>query len=377
MTTWRPRVALIGTGGVAQIHTRLIRELGGDLVAVCGRTLGTATAFDQAQAYDNPATMLRAHAPEIVHVCSPHHLHAEHSIAALGAGAHVLCEKPMATSIEDAHRMMEAAARANRVGAIAYTYRGYPVIEVLRARIAVGTFGTLRRVGGCYLSQDVFASEKYVWMFSPGTTGASYALMDLGVHWFNLVEYVTGQRITEITAQFSTHQPDRTWHGAPGEGAAPPGTRVENGGIRVRHTLEDQADLLIRFGNGAAGSATISGVSPGHPNTITLSIDGSTAGADWHQQDPNVWIERFPAGTTTIQRAPDALPPHLAWMSKLPAGHAEGYIDAFRNIVAQSWSAMHGERVEYPTFADGLRGLRLIDAAIRSAADRRTIAITD
>ena len=377
MTAWRPRVALIGTGGIAHVHVRLIHELGGELVAVCGRTLGAATAFGHAPAYDDPARMLREISPDIVHVCSPHHLHAEHSITALTAGAHVLCEKPMATSVDDANRMIEAAARANRIGAIAYTYRGYPLIEVLRAKIAAGTLGKLRRVGGCYLSQDVFAAEKYVWMFSPGTTGASYALMDLGVHWLNLVEYVTGERITEITAQFSTHQPERIWHGTPGEGAEPPGTRTEDGGIRVRHTLEDQADLLIRLSNGAAGSATISGVAPGHPNTITLSLDGAARGADWHQQDPNVWIERSPAGNTTIQRTPEALPADLSWMSKLPAGHAEGYIDAFRNIIAQSWSAMRGEPVTYPSFADGLRGLHLIEAAIQSATDRRTIQVTN
>jgi predicted dehydrogenase len=377
MIAWRPRVALIGTGGIAHVHVRLIHELGGELVAVCGRTLGAATAFGHAPAYDAPARMLHETTPDIVHVCSPHHLHAEHSIAALTAGAHVLCEKPMATSVDDANRMIEAAARANRIGAIAYTYRGYPLIEVLRAKIAAGTFGTLRRVGGCYLSQDVFAAEKYVWMFSPGTTGASYALMDLGVHWLNLVEYVTGERITEITAQFSTHQPERIWRGAPGEGAQPPGTPTDDGGIRVHHTLEDQADLLIRLSNGAAGSTTISGVSPGHPNTITLSLDGSDRGADWHQQDPNVWIERSPTGSTTIQRSPEALPPALSWMSKLPAGHAEGYIDAFRNVIAQSWSAMRGEPVTYPSFTEGQRGLRLIEAAIQSATTHRTVAVTD
>lgn len=377
MTPWRPRVALIGTGGIAQVHLRLIRELGGELVAVCGRTLGAAIAFGHAAAYDDTARMLRECTPDIVHVCSPHHLHAGHSIAALGAGAHVLCEKPMATSIDDGHRMIEAATRANRIGAVAYTYRGYPLVEVLRERVAAGRFGTLRRVGGCYLSQDVFAADKYVWMFSPGTTGASYALMDLGVHWLDLVEFVSGQRIVEITAQFSTHQPERIWHGNPGEGSEPPGTRTEDGGIRVRHGLEEQADLLIRLGNGAAGGATISGVAPGHPNTITLSLDGSERGADWNQQDPNVWIERSTAGNTIIQRSPEALSRELAWMSKLPAGHAEGYIDAFRNVVLQSWSAMRGEHVGYPGFADGLRGLRLIDAAVCSATDRRPVSIAD
>ncbi len=357
------------------MHVRLIRELGGELVAVCGRTLGAARAFGHADPYDDPARMLRERAPDIVHVCSPHHLHAEHSIAALAAGAHVVCEKPMATSIEDGLRMLAAADRAGRLGAVAYAYRGYPLIEVLRGKIAGGSLGVIRRVGGCYLSQDVLPAEKYVWMFSPRTTGRSYVLMDLGVHWLDLVEFVTGQSIVEVTAQFSTHQPERIWHGGPGEGGEPPGIPAGEGGVLVRHGLEEQADLLIRLGNGAAGSATVSGVSPGHPNTIVLSIDGAERGADWNQQQPNVWIERSAAGCMIRQRSPDALASDLAWMSMLPAGHAEGYVDAFRNIVFQSWSAMLGAGLGYPSFADGLRGLRLVDAAIRSAADRRPVAI--
>jgi predicted dehydrogenase len=286
-----------------------------------------------------------------------------------------MCEKPMATCVADAMRMVEAADHAGRIGAIAYTYRGYPLVEVLRGRIAAGALGAVRRVGGCYLSQDVLAAEKYVWMFSPGTSGGSYALLDLGIHWLDLVEFVSGERIVEITAQFSTHQAERTWRGAAGEGAKPPGIRTADGGVQLRHRLEEQADLLIRLGNGAAGSATVSAVSPGHPNTIVLSIDGSERGADWHQQDPNVWVERSAGGNTIRQRSRDDLPADLAWMSMLPPGHPEGYIDAFRNVVLQCWSAMQGVSRRYPSFADGLRGVRLVEAAIRSATERRTVDV--
>jgi predicted dehydrogenase len=375
MSDSRPRIAIIGTGGIALTHARLIRELGGELVAVCGRTLDRARAFGQAPPYGEPAHMLRETAPDIVHVCSPHQFHAHHSILALEAGAHVLCEKPMATEINDALRMIEAAERAGRVGAVCYTYRGYPVVEILRARIAGGEFGRLWRASGVYLSQDVFASDKYVWMFSPGTTGRSYALMDLGVHWLDLIEYVSGQRIVEMCAQFSTHQPERIWRGRTGEGGEPPGSPTRDGGIEVRHSLEEQADLLIRLNGGAAGCVTVSGVSPGHPNTIVLSLDGSQAGTDWHQQDPNIWIERRPSGNIFHQRTPDALPSTLSWMSKLPAGHAEGYADAFRNVIFQAWSAMRGEMTPYPTFADGLRGLRLVESAVQSAAARHFVAV--
>lgn len=367
------RAAIIGAGGIARVHARLIRELGGQLVGVCGRTLASASAFAPAPAFDNFARMLNEQKPDVVHVCSPNHFHAEHSIAAFAAGAHVLCEKPMAASPDDCRRMIDAAA-ARRVGAVAYTYRGYPLVEVLRHRVSEGAFGTLRRVSGCYLSQDVMAPDKYVWMFSPGTTGKSYALMDLGVHWLDLVEYVTGRAIVEITAQLSTHQSDRIWRGGAGEGPQPPGTRTADG-VLVHHNLEDQADLLIRLDNGAAGTVTVSGVAPGHPNTIVLTADGPERGFDWNQQEPNTYLERSAAGITIRQRSPDDLPPERSWMSMLPAGHAEGYLDAFRNVISQSWSAMRGEPVRFPKFADGLRGITLVEAAVQSAAQRRAVSV--
>lgn len=371
------RAAIVGAGGIAKVHARLIRELGGTLVGVCGRTLASAQAahFAGAPAYDNLAALVREQKPDVVHICSPNHLHAEHTLAALAAGAHVLCEKPLATSAVAAQQMIDAAARAGRVGAVAYTYRGYPLVELLRHKVSAGDFGPLRRVSGCYLSQDVLAAGKYVWMFTPGTTGESYALMDLGVHWLHLVEYITGQRIVELAAQFSTHQPERTWRGSSGEGPRPPGEVATDGSVRVTHALEEQADLLIRLAGGAAGAVTVSGVAPGHPNTIMLSADGPERGFDWNQESPNVWIERSANGTTQYQRAADALPADIAWMSALPAGHAEGYIDAFRNVIVQCWAAMRGEPVDYPSFADGLRGVKLVEAAVESARMRRFLRL--
>jgi predicted dehydrogenase len=369
------RAAIVGTGGIARVHARIIHELGGELVGVCGRTLAAAMAFGKGSAFGDLDRMLRECKPDVLHVCSPNHLHAEHSVAAFAAGAHVLCEKPMATELDDCRRMIDAADRAERVGAIAYTYRGYPLVELLRRKVAAGEFGTLRRFGGCYLSQDVFARDKYVWLFSPGTTGRSYALMDLGVHWLHLVEYVSGQAIEEITALFSTHQPNRVWRGRPGEGPRPAGMPTSDGGVAVDFALEDQADLLVRLEGGAAGCATISGVSPGHPNAIVLSVDGSESGFEWNQQEPNVYFELSATGNTIRQRMPDDLPADMAWMSQLPAGHAEGYVDAFRNVIAQSWSAMRGETTRFPSFVEGMRGIELVDAAVQSAKDRRPVRV--
>lgn len=368
------RAAIVGTGGIARVHARVIVELGGNLVGVCGRTLASASAFG-VPAYDNLAAMLREQKPDVLHVCTPNHLHAEQALAAFAAGAHVVCEKPMATSADDCRRMIDAAGRSGRLGAVTYNYRGYPLVEHLRRRVRAGDFGAIRRVGGCYLSDDGFDPEKYMWHFTPGNVGPGYALMDVGVHWLDLVEHVTGDRIVELSAQLSTHQRTRRWRGGDGQGPRPPGSVAADGSVGVEVEVEDQADLLIRLGGGAAGASTISCVSVGHPNTIVLSVDGARAGFHWNQQEPNTYRERLAGGVLTHQRSPGSVSGEAAWMTALPAGHAEGYTDAFRNVVRLAWAGLMGEAADFPSFADGLRGLTLVEAAVRSARERRSLDV--
>lgn len=368
------RTAIVGSGGIARVHARAIRELGGELAGVCGRSLGAAAAFG-APAYDNLGAMLREQKPDVLHICTPNHLHAEQALAAFSAGAHVVCEKPMATSADDCRRMIDAAARAGRGGAVVYNYRGYPLVQHLRRRVARGEFGALRRVGGCYLSDDGFDPEKYMWHFTPGSVGPGYALMDIGVHWLDLVEHVTGDRITELSAQLSTHQKTRRWRGGEGQGVRPPGPVAADGSVMVAVDVEDQADLLIRLGRGGAGSSVISCVSVGHPNTIVLSVDGATKGFHWNQQEPNTYRETAADGVSVRQRGTVTLDDDIAWMTRLPAGHAEGYFDAFRNIVQLAWAGLRGEENGFPNLDDGLRGLVLVEAAVRSARERRSVDV--
>ena len=370
------RAAIVGTGGIARVHRRVIRELGGEVVAVCGRSLASAQSFGTGVAYDNPAAMLRAEKPDVLHVCTPNHLHAEQVLAGFAAGAHVVCEKPMATSSDEARRMIDAADKAGRIGGITYNYRGYPLVAHLKQRVAAGDFGALRRVGGCYLSDDGYDPQKYMWHFTPGSVGPGYALMDIGVHWLDLVEHVTGQRIRELSAMLSTHQKNRVWRGGEGQGPRPPGAADADGGVPVEVDVEDQADLLIRLDGGASGAATISCVSVGHPNTIVLSVDGSEKGFHWNQQEPNIFRERSTDGELVRQRSPGLMDSESAWMTNLPGGHAEGYLDAFRNVVSQIWAGMRGERSGFPTFADGLRGIELVEAAVRSARERRSVDVS-
>jgi predicted dehydrogenase len=369
---FRLRIAIVGSGYIAKVHSRVAKELGGEVVAVCGRTLVSATALGVSDVYDSLDRLLVEQKPDVVHICTPNNLHAEQAIAAFAAGAHVLCEKPLATSSEDAYRMIEAAGRAGRVGRVMYNYRGYPLIATMRNRIQRGELGRLRRIGGCYLSEDVHAADKYVWHFTPGVVGPAFSLMDLGVHWLDLAEHVTGQKIIAMAAQLSTHQRGRIWRGGPGEGLRPHGREMADGGVVVDIDVEDQADLILRFDDGAAGSFTVSAVSVGNPNSIRLAVDGANLGIDWHQQEPDFYFERRSDGTLLRQRAADDLAVEDT-LTFLPKGHPQGYIDAFRNVMASAWRDMNDQTTHAPTFADGLRGIQLVEAAVLSANERRTV----
>lgn len=370
------RAAIVGSGYIARVHARLIREIGGEVVAVCGRTLAAAGTFGVGRAYDNISAMLRAEKPDVVHVCSPNSFHADQTIAAFAAGAHVLCEKPMAVSSDECRRMIEAADKAKRVGAIAYCYRGYPLVRELRRLVRAGHFGALWRVSGLYLSQDVFDPEKYQWHFTPGLCGPSYALFDYGVHWLDLVQFIAGQPITEIFANFNTRRPTRTWRGGPGQGPQPVGPSDPDGGVRVGFPLEDQADIVVRLAEGASGAATIMALSPGHPNHIAVSMDGAAGGFDWLQEQPNSFVERRLGQKATRERDPDRLHTRDRWTATVPAGHPEGYLDAFRNVIAESWRAMQEGNRDFPTFAAGLRGIEIVEAAIGSVDDRRPASVS-
>lgn len=364
------RVGIVGTGGIARVHARVVTDLGGTLVGVCGRSQETAERFGGATAYTNVEKLLTEQRPDVVHICTPNYLHAHQAILAFQHGSHVICEKPLAVTQDESDAVIEAAHKAGRTGAVCYNYRGYKIIQYLKWLVEKGYFGDVWRIGGGYLCADVFSKDKYQWHFTTGTTGESYALMDIGVHWFDLAEFVTGHRITELSARFSTKRPTRIWTGKAGEGPEPQdGQWLSSGRKRISMALEEQVDLLLTFSNGASGTAAISTVSVGHSNALSLSIDGSLKGFDWHQENPNVYLERTEDGQLIRQRRPSNIDRDGNWTG-LPEGQPEGYLDAFRTVVESCWKAFLGEESEFPSLEDGLRGVRLVNAAIRSARNK-------
>lgn len=240
--------------------------------------------------------------------------------------------------------MLEALESSGRVGAVAYHVRGYPLVEHMRATVEAGELGELRVVHGRYVCDDALLVGEG-WRLLPESSGPTYVTADLGAHWFDLAEHVTGARISEVLADFRTFVPGRV--------------------------LEDHASVLLRFDNGATGTAVFSALGPGRKNQLLFELEGSRSGFTWDQESPNELLHRHAEQPTQIViKDPGANAGRAAEFSRYPAGHAEGYGDAFRTILRDAYLAMDGQaHGPFPTFADGHRGMQILEATLRSAAD--------
>lgn len=343
------RAAIVGTGFVARVHARALREVGVEVAASCGSSRERAAELGQGRPYGDLAELLDAERPDVLHVCTPNDVHAAQALASIERGVHVVCEKPLAVSSEESARMVEAAAERGVVAATCYHVRGYPLIEQLRADVGAGALGDVTAVHGRYLCDDVLFDTSG-WRLDPARSGPSYVVGDLGTHWLDAAEHVTGLRVAEVLAEL------RSFGGAP---------------------LEDYAALLLRFDGGAAGSLLLSGGAAGRKNQLLLEVEGTKGGATWDQEEPNTLLRRV-AGEPSrlVVKDPGSNTSAARALARYPAGHAEGYGGAFANLFRQVYAAVAGRPHEpFPTFEDGHRGVRLVEGAVESARTGRWIAV--
>jgi predicted dehydrogenase len=306
-------------------------------VAVCGRSTTEELAQELGAApYDDLARLLDAEQVDVLHVCTPNAAHAEQALLALERGVHVVCEKPLAVSTGEARAMVEAAE--GLVDATCYHTRFYPLVR--RMQEEIDSLGDITAVHGRYACDDLIVMPPGGWRLDPAASGPSYVVGDLGTHWLDAAEHVTGLRVAEVLAEF---------RGQP---------------------LEHSAALSLRFENDALGSLFLSAGAAGRKNQLLLEVEGDRGGFTWDQEEPNVLYARSAEPTRILVK--DVGP-----LARYPAGHAEGYGDAFRNLFAEIYRAVRGEPHDpFPTFEDGLRGVALVEAAVRSAHEARWTAVT-
>ncbi|MEU2421010.1 Gfo/Idh/MocA family oxidoreductase [Streptomyces sp. NPDC007851] len=350
------RAGFLGGGFMAAVHTRASRAAGGRPVALASSTAArgeeAARQLGVERAEPDARSLAAAGDLDVVHVCSPNHLHLEHTLTALAAGAHVICEKPLATTAADAGELVRAARAADRIAAVPFVYRYHPMARQARALVADGRIGTVLTLDAAYLQDWLLEPGDTNWRADARAGGASRAFADIGSHLCDLVEFVSGQRIQRLAAR------TRTVFGRRG------GTEVSN---------EDTAALLVELGDGALGTLLVSQLAPGRKNSLTLELHGTRRSVRFDQERPEeLWIGDR-EGSQLLLRDPATAAHDSARMSVLPPGHALGYQDAFTAFVTDVYRAARGETPEgMPTFADGLRAARLTEAVLASAAGHGT-----
>lgn len=352
------RAGVIGTGFMGGVHCDAVRAAGLVVNMVAGSDAASAAAAAP-RLGGRPAASVEdlIDSPEVdvVHVCTPNSSHAALAEAALSAGKAVICEKPLATSVVDARRLSDQADRSGLVTAVPFVYRFHPVVREIRSRIAAGEAGRLWLLHGSYL-QDWFAcANESNWRVKSASGGKSRAFGDIGVHWCDLMEFVTGHRIVAVAAR--TAQAHR-----------------ERGGKPVN--TEDGATLIFQTDRGSSGSLVVSQVSHGRKNRLWFSFDGTEGSYSFDAETPDTFWVGGVAENRTVFRGPHTLSAEASRYSRLPAGHPQGYQDAFNAFIADAYAAVGGATPDgLPTFADGLRAAVITEAVVNAAASEQWLEV--
>jgi predicted dehydrogenase len=357
------------------VHAHAARRAGARVVGVSSSTAAsTKDAVERLgaeQGFPEAAALVRSAEIDVVHICTPNHLHAPLSAAALAAGKHVVCEKPLAMDDAQATHLCARAAAAGVVAAVPFVYRFYPMVREARARLARAP-GTIRLVHGSYLQDWLSTADDDNWRVDAEWSGRSRAFADIGSHWCDLVEFVTGDRLVALCAELVTALPERIARGlhvhAFESGDGEPG--------RPRPvTTEDVALVLFRTAGGVTGSLVVSQISSGHKNQLRFEVSTADVTLAFDQEQPDtLWLGRR-AGTEVLTRDAAQVDPSAAAYVTLPPGHPQGYQDCFDAFVADTYRAIEAGSSNIvdglPTFADGARAVRVTEAVLRSAGSHR------
>jgi predicted dehydrogenase len=369
-------MGLVGPGFVGAHHVDAVRRLGFvDVVAVAASTEASARekadALGIPKAYGSYQALVADPDVHVVHNTTPNHLHVPVVMAALAARKHIVSDKPLATSSDDALRLWKAASAAGVVHAVTFNYRGNPLVQQARVMIGRGDIGPVHFIHGAYLQDWLLEATDFSWRLEPEKGGPSSAVGDIGSHWCDLVEHVAGQRIQAVLADLTTVVKTRMKPSASLQAfSSTSDARRE----AVAIESEDLATILLRFEGGAKGSVSVGQVCAGHKNDCWFEVNGGRASLRWEQERQNdLWIGRRDAANSVLMKDPALLDPAARRYAHLPGGHQEAWADAFCNVMRDVYGAIAtggapggAATPAFATFEDGYRATCIVDAILES-----------
>jgi predicted dehydrogenase len=380
----RIKVGLIGTGYIGLVHLEMLRRLGGVEVVAVADTNGdlaraAAAKFGIARVYEKSDDLIADREVEVVHNCAPNNVHFDLNAKAIRAGKELLSEKPLAL---DSHESAELVALAEKHGiltAIDFCYRYYPVVQEAAARARRGDLGEVRAFVGHFLQDWLFFETDYSWRLDPKIAGQANVVADLGSHWFDLVQFMTGLKIVEVMAELHTCLPKRR---RPKGGVLSFGAGAAGESEEVAITLDDYASIFLRLENGARGNFTTCQAAAGRKVDLAIQVFGSKESYAWSHVHPNaLWIGHREKANETFYESSQLQTEETRKYATLPTGHPIGYHDAVFNLFRDYYEALAARRAgkpyqtTFPDFRTGHEMMCVIDAAVRSDQSGRWVEV--
>jgi predicted dehydrogenase len=376
-------VGVAGTGFIGPAHVEGLRRNGIQVLGLAEQTrekaAQKAAELGIPRFYDSFEAMLADPEIDIVHLATPNLLHHPHAKAALLAGKHVVCEKPLAMTTIESAELVKLAAEKHLVNAINFNIRMYPMVQQARSMVQSGEIGDLFILQGSYLQDWLLFPTDWSWRLEPELGGTLRAVGDIGSHWLDLMTFITGLRVDEVYADFKTFHKTRKKPAKPVETFT--GKMLQPSDyIDQPIFTEDYATILLHYENGVTGVLTVAQVCSGRKNRIFFEINGSKSSLVWDGERPNeLWIGNRTAPNQLLLKDPSLLAPEARETAAYPGGHNEGFPDTFKQLYKKIYhyifSGDFSQKPDFPTFADGHYEMVLCEAIERSAKEKAWIKI--
>ncbi|QLY39551.1 Gfo/Idh/MocA family oxidoreductase [Hujiaoplasma nucleasis] len=367
------RTGIIGAGFIGVAHVEALRRLGSvDVVALVDRynVEDKAKKLHIDQAYNDYKIMIDEVKPDFIHICTPNNTHFEIAKYALEHNINVVLEKPMTFSVEEAKILNQIAIDKNLINAVNFHNRLYPSNIQMKSMIKENSIGDIISITGGYLQDWLLYDTDYSWRLNAKESGLTRAVADIGSHWMDLVEYLTGLEITEVFAEFKTHYKNRK---KPLSNVESFSNKKDDQYQEIPIDTEDLALIMFRFSNGAIGNANISQMAAGHKNNLNLLISGTKSSLQWSLTDlETIKVGQRDQANLVIPKDPNIF---AASSTEYPAGHTEGFPDAIKHVFKEVYH--QPKEKHYATFKDGLRQMILCDKIYESSKKQQWIKIKE
>lgn len=375
---------IVGLGFIGPAHMEALRRGGlADVAAIADVNVPLAQQiaerYQVPKIYDDYKKLLADPEIDVVHICAPNYLHFDIAKMALEHGKHVVCEKPLVPTKAEADELVRIAAEQKRVAVVSFNLRYYPMVQQAKSMVQRGEIGKLYAYHGSYLQDWLLLETDYSWRLEPEISGPSRAFGDIGSHWIDMAEYVSGKRVTAVCADTAIFLPVRK---------KPRGTLLtfqKTEDIQYDEmpiTTEDYVNVLFRFEDGMRGCLTVSQVSAGRKNALSFEIDGSAKALAWNSEEPNsLWIGNRDVPNGVLIKDPGLMNDDVKRFSTYPGGHAEGFPDTSKQLFLEVYSYIlrdglaNGEVPAFPTFADGAREVAICDAILESSKNSAWVEV--